>query len=445
VNKKLSILLFVLILAAVSLSACSGLGGAAPTPTITAIPLPTEASRFGVRPGSGAGLAAATATLSPQAAGPGPRAASPTTTSPQAVVPTTTPSAPPVATSVQPTATLPLTTATPALNNTVAPTPTNTATPTVPPPTATQEPAKPTVRPTPRPTPTPQWTGKLVFQTALGGELYVINADGTGLRRLTDGIDPSWSPDGKQIAFTRYRDPRGVWVINADGSGARLVFAWSQARWTSWSPDGSLILFTRVHGGTGEQTRCFHGFCFTRPAEIHWRLGTVNENNGSFNEPPSPLLSLSPYWSPGGDRLVYAGDHGLAVQNVDGSNVYNISNDADDIDPVWSPAGTNPARVVFTRRQHDHWELYAVDASGANLVRLTDTPLHPDGTAASSVAAAWSPDGRYIAFYTDRTGKWEIWIMKADGSGQQPMFGKALDGLTLSYSFDGDRALSWTR
>jgi TolB protein len=285
----------------------------------------------------------------------------------------------------------------------------------------------------------------LVFQTALGGELYVVNADGTGLRRLTDGIDPAWSPDGKQVVFTRYRDPRGVWVINADGSGARLLFAWSEARWPSWSPDGSQILFTRLHGGQGEQTRCFRGFCFTRPAEVHWRLAVINENNGSFNEPPSPLLSLSPDWSPQGDRLVYAGDHGLVVENLDGSNVYNITNDADDIDPVWSPAGAGAARVVFTRRQHDHWELYAVDASGANLARLTDTPTHPDGMPASSVAAAWSPDGKYIAFYTDRSGKWEIWVMKADGSDEKPMFGKALDGLTLGYSFDGDRALSWTR
>jgi TolB protein len=325
------------------------------------------------------------------------------------------------------------------------PAPPATATPL--PPTATPSPFVPTsvpvaAKPAPRSTPTPKWTGKLVFQTALGGELYVINADGSGLRRLTDGIDPIWSPDGKQVAFTRYRDPRGVWVINADGSGERLVFAWDQARWPSWSPDGSQILFTRIHGGQGEQTRCFRGFCFTRPAKVHWRLGVGNAYDGSFSEPPSPLLSLSPDWSPKGDRLVFAGNQGLVIENVNGSNVYNITNGADDIDPVWSPDGQ---RIVYTHRQHDHWELYAVDASGANPVRLTDTPTLPDGTPANSVAAAWSPDGKYIAFYTDRSGKWEIWVMKADGSDAQQMFASALNGLTLGYSFDGDRALSWTR
>ena len=65
--------------------------------------------------------------------------------------------------------------------------------------------------------------------------------------------------------------------------------------------------------------------------------------------------------------------------------------------------------------------------------------------APSSVAAAWSPDGKYIAFYTDRTGKWEIWVMKSNGTDQHPMFQTALGGLTLGYSFTGDRALSWTR
>ena len=96
-------------------------------------------------------------------------------------------------------------------------------------------------------------------------------------------------------------------------------------------------------------------------------------------------------------------------------------------------------------RQHDHWEIYAVNADGSNLTRLTATPALPDGTATNSVAPAWSPDGSYIAFLTDRTGEWELWFMKADGSAQAAMFDTELDGLRLEYSFNGERALSWTR
>ncbi|MEJ2210456.1 MAG: DPP IV N-terminal domain-containing protein, partial [Anaerolineae bacterium] len=303
-------------------------------------------------------------------------------------------------------------------------------------------PTKEAEKPTARPTSAPRYAGRLVFQTALGGELYVIHADGTGLRRLTDGIDPVWSPDGRQVAFTRYRDPRGVWVIQADGSGAHQVFAWSQARWPSWSADGRQILFTRQNGGRQESTRCFFGRCFTLPAQLYWTLGIVDADGSNFHEPPGPQLALAPDRAPAGSRLVYAGNHGLVIQALDGSNSYAVSNAAEDTDPVWSPDGR---RIAFTRRQHDHWELYAVDASGQHLTRLTDTPHRPDGTPANSVAAAWSPDGRHIAFYTDRAGSWQIWVMHADGSAARPMFDTALNGLTLDYAFDGDRALSWTR
>jgi Tol biopolymer transport system component len=101
--------------------------------------------------------------------------------------------------------------------------------------------------------------------------------------------------------------------------------------------------------------------------------------------------------------------------------------------------------VAFVRRQHDHWEIYVVDADGRNPRRLTDTPNKPDGQVGNSVSPAWSPDGQYIAFLTDRTGKWEIWMMRANGSGQQPMFDTELAGLRLDYSFIGERAISWTK
>ncbi len=72
-------------------------------------------------------------------------------------------------------------------------------------------------------------------------------------------------------------------------------------------------------------------------------------------------------------------------------------------------------------------------------------PLGRSGVSVSSVSPAWSPDGKYLAFLTDRTGEWEIWVMKSNGSGQKPMFDDELDGLTLEYAYVAERAIDWTR
>jgi hypothetical protein len=72
---------------------------------------------------------------------------------------------------------------------------------------------------------TPQLEGRLVFQASSGGPIYLINANGSELRRLTDGLDPAWSPDGEAIAFLSDRD--GAWriyVMEADGSSQRAMF-----------------------------------------------------------------------------------------------------------------------------------------------------------------------------------------------------------------------------
>jgi hypothetical protein len=415
-----------LILALLVLAGCApslgrlGAAGGSTGPTMTAIPLPTRT------PTKVADIAATSLAAT----------ASPTETP----VPTATPSP-------EATATLP---PQPTLTPTATTMPTASATA-----TAT---ARPKVsKPQPKPTALPEFSGKLVFQTTIGGNFYTINADGTALTRITDGVDPVWSPappgggtGGQQIAFTRWRDPRGVWVVNADGSGERRVFDWSEARWPSWSPDGSRILFSREHGGrTEEKKRCFWGFCFTLGPHPHWKLGVIRLADGDFREPPCSEYSLAPAWSPApleggtnGTRIVYADVQGLRIQSEDGTVSYLVTQDSRDTSPAWSPDGH---RLAFVRRQHDHWEIYAVDADGRNLTRLTDTPARPDGAPGNSAAPAWSPDGKYIAFLTDRTGKWEIWVMKAGGSGQKPMFATALRGLTLEYGNVGDRAISWTR
>ncbi len=299
------------------------------------------------------------------------------------------------------------------------------------------------------PTPATEFTGKLVFQVCNGCDIYVINADGSGLRRLTDGMDPAWSPDGKKVAFARWRDPRGIYVIDEDGSNETLLFGWSQAKAPAWSPDGSHIAFTRQYGGREvDKEYSFPGFQWVSPASPWWKLGLVRVEDRYFADLPCYDHSFSPTWSPDGKAIAYDSDHGLHLTSPDGSfgdqtyghYINALSTDVRDTSPTWSPDGT---KIAFMFNQHDHWEIYVMNADGSNRVRLTKeepfTPRPPN-----NVSPAWSPDGRRIAFFTDRNGKWELYVMNTDGSKQRPMFEIALDGLPIEYGFVAERMVSWT-
>jgi dipeptidyl aminopeptidase/acylaminoacyl peptidase len=314
-------------------------------------------------------------------------------------------------------------------------------------------PPPPTPTPMPAVPPTPVLTGKLVFQTCNGCDIYVINADGSGLRRLTDGMDPAWSPDGTKVAFARWRDPRGIYVIDEDGGSETLLFGWSQAKAPAWSPDGSRIVFTRQYGGREEDVEIFPGWVL--PAHPWWKLGLVRVEDRYFTELLCYDHSFSPTWSPDGRVIAYDSDYGLHLTSPDGSfggqsydrSLYALSTDVRDTSPAWSPDGT---RIAFMFSQHDHWEIYVMNADGSNRVRLTrEEPFA--GRPPNNVSPAWSPDGRHIAFFTDRNGKWELYVMNADGSDQRPMFPMGeglrpspLDGLPIEYGFVAERMVSWT-
>ena len=332
--------------------------------------------------------------------------------------------------------------------------------------------------------------GTIVFQTISGGPIYVIKPDGTQLRFLTTGIDPALSPDGRQVAFTRWdNDQRGalgsLWLINIDGSNERQILGFlSQPKSPTWSPtagleagDPRLAISVQSGGRLQEESKCI-GFkgpglpalppdafdikisvdkdgdlsvCFKLPPHPQWGLRMIDLVKGSFEDLPRDAFSYTPTWDPVNDwHLVYKGDAGLVSLDLNRKVRWALTNDEDDHTPTFSPDGR---MIAVSYWQHDHWEVHVLNADGSGRKRLTETPLRAlaeqtikgqEPRAWNNAAPAWSPDGSRIAFLTDRNGAWEIWVMNADGSQQRPLFPPGtLAGITLQYQGVDERVISW--
>lgn len=315
--------------------------------------------------------------------------------------------------------------------------------------------------------------GRLVFMTGSGGDLYVINSDGTNLRHLASGvIDPVVSPDGRQVAFTRWDGAEfgTLYVLNLDGSGERAILSETrQAKSPAWSPDGQEIIVSFQHGGLRDpspECRTFDpddGFqlpgnikitkthvgvngvtvCFVRLEDLQWGLRRVNVATGKFEDMPADTYTYNPAWDPTNPwRVIYDGDKGLMQLDVTNGSRQPITTDLRDTGPVFSPNG---AQLALTYKQHDHWEVYTYDLQTGARQRLTKPPILADPQY-NSAAPAWSPDGSQLAFVTDRSGRWEIWVMDADGSNQRPLFPPEVQAqLGLTYNGVNERMLNWMK
>ncbi len=313
--------------------------------------------------------------------------------------------------------------------------------------------------------------GKLIFMTGSGGDLYAINLSGGHLQHLTDGvIDPVVSPNGQQVAFTRWDGAElgAVYIINVDGEDERLIKNdLRQPKSPTWSPDGKQLIISYQYGGLrnpteickrykfGESIR-FPGratithtkiekgsffICYIPFEDLQWHLAKIEVDAGLFEDLPSDEYTYNPAWDPNNPwRVIYDGNYGLVQLDLTNGNRWALTEDLRDSGPVFSPDGQ---MLALTYKQHDHWETYTLDVESGARQRLTKPSILADPQY-SSASPAWSPDGKQLAFITDRTGQWEIWVMKADGSNQHSLLSPEItDTLNLQYHGVNERMLNW--
>jgi TolB protein len=177
-------------------------------------------------------------------------------------------------------------------------------------------------------------------------DIFLVNADGSGQRKLTDNAVrdtyPVWSPDSRRIAFESNWQ---VWVMNADGSGKqRLTRNGGRNFAPAWSPDGQMIAFERRVGRRQSVSWC--GGCGTA---AHFEVWVMNAD-GSGARLLARDASQQPTWSPDGGTIAFKRHVGdkppigdrqsdIYVMNADGSQQRNLTRGADrESLPVWSPA-----------------------------------------------------------------------------------------------------------
>jgi Tol biopolymer transport system component len=269
---------------------------------------------------------------------------------------------------------------------------------------------------------------------SFAGGIHVMRPHGSGAVRVigTSAIpagEPAWSPDGSRLALVRsmgeeLSDAFRSRIEILDGTGERPLTAWSEdtVGGPAWSPDGRQIAFSRWLGEDQNYATEIVVVSVDGGAErVPWRQ----------RRDARRTQVRQPVWSPDGTRIAFTQTRldrsfdfrdSLYVVDAAGGTPRRLAREASDMS--WSPDGT---RIAFSSGRDRNGkscgsdecfyndELYVMNAHGSAPVRLTRNR-------GDESSPSWSPDGRYIAFASDRNVHdprgfdTEIYAVRADGS-----------------------------
>ena len=299
-----------------------------------------------------------------------------------------------------------------------------------------------------------------------GGGVFLMNLDGSNVKQVTnEGFNPTWSPDGRELALNddnimnsearnTYPSASKLWAVDV-ASGARRVITTRDAVQANWSPHGQRLAFwgeqkgghrdiwTVAADGRSEPVTvtddafidwnpvwsadgAYLYFLSNRGGEMNlWRVA-IDESSGGLRGAPEPATLPSNNcqhisFARNGSGLVYG-------QNTRNENVWQIGFDSSRGRVngaasfltqglkryVFFSLAPDEQSFVYLARGEPQQDLFTADRAGTPLRRLTDD-------VAQDIVPRWSPDGQWIAFLSDRSGKYEIWKVRPDGSGLAQM------------------------
>jgi len=254
-------------------------------------------------------------------------------------------------------------------------------------------------------------TGHIVFTCQLFKvqameQICIMNADGSGLRRLTteDNLRhfyPSLAPDGQSVLYAGFREQNiyEIYSLNLkDGSIEQLTNRMGVLSAPEFSPDGTSIVFARGNPTNGQ-----------------FQLMVMDRNGENASNIPQ-IFGWDPTWSPDGKQILYAsgpdGGVQLFVVNRNGNGLHQVSNlPAIRGRSDWSADGQS---IVTYSGPSWHREVYIMNADGSHARQLT-----PSG--GNSQGPSFSPDGKWVTFtaYFDKYGDdhgCEIYVIRTDGT-----------------------------
>jgi TolB protein len=264
---------------------------------------------------------------------------------------------------------------------------------------------------------------------SMGGSLWRQRIDSNTAQQLTDGIgydyQPDWSPDGKSVVYVSYlHDAMELWMLDlATGNTKQFTKTFAVNVEPRWSPDGKKIVFasTSYHGR-------FHIFVMNaRDESVENKASIVRLTEETKSTLPRYYYAeydteIHPTWSRDGKEIMFVSNRGhiygtggfwrMRAEPFAEAREIHYEETTWKARPDFSPDGT---KILYSSYLGRQWhQLWVMPANGGDAFPIS----YGDW---DETYARWAPDGKRIAFISNRSGNTELWLQDFPGGGQRQL------------------------